>query len=364
MKFIPVAQPSIGKEEEVLIRKCIRSTWISSTGKYLQIFEQSFAKYFNVPYAISCSNGTAALHLALLALGIGTGDEVILPVLTFVSCANVIRYVGATPVFVDIDPDTWNIDANKIIKKINSKTRAIMPVHLYGYPANMRNILKIANEYSLYVIEDAAEAHAAKIKNNYVGTFGDIGCFSFFGNKIITTGEGGMIITHKKKLRDKILLLKNHGMSLKKRYFHPIIGYNYRMTNMQAALGFVQLKKIKKLLIKRDWIEKTYRNNLKNIDGLKFQPIKMNTRHVCWLFAMLMSSKLGKRNLLINFLNNYGIDSRPFFIPLTAFPMYKTDEKFPVATGISEQGINLPTSFNLTRKQIIYITQIVKKFIN
>ena len=363
MKFIPVAEPNLGSEEEKFVLECIRSTWISSTGAFIQKFEEEFSNYMGVKYAISCSNGTAALHLALLALDIKEGDEVILPTLTFISTANVITYVGAKPVFVDSDFETWNINPKLIEEKITAKTKAIIPVHLYGYPAHMKEIMKIAKKYHLYVIEDAAEAHAAKYLNKYVGTLGNIGCFSFFGNKIITSGEGGMLITNSKRLVEKIHLYKNHGMSPKKKYYHPVIGYNYRMTNLQAALGYAQMKRINNLLIKRKQIETWYRESLSKVSGIVFQPLKKEVSNVCWLFSALITPRYGKtRKSLQDYLKKKGIDSRPFFYPITHFPMYKIFETFPNAQRLSKWGINLPSSPNLDKSHISYITTAIRDF--
>lgn len=363
MKFIPVAQPAIDETEERLVQECVRSTWISSTGKFVERFESDFARIFKTRHAISCTNGTVALHLALLALGIKPGDEVIVPVLTFVATANAVAYVGAKPVFVDIDPHTWNIDPQALSKKITAKTRAIIPVHLYGYPADLRPIMQLAKKHKLFVIEDAAEAHCAKYFGSYVGTIGDIGCFSFFGNKIVTTGEGGMVITNNKRLAQKVRLLKNHGMSPHKRYFHPIIGYNYRLTNVAAAIGCAQLQKLPALLKKRHSHEVLYYDLLKDVPGLVFQPTQTNINPVCWLFSMRVTRAYGhSRNELIAHLRSKGIDSRPFFYPLTSFPMYRSPNRFPVATRISREGINLPSSPNLTAAHIAYIANVIRNF--
>jgi perosamine synthetase len=363
MKFIPVAEPVIGNQEARYVMSALKSTWISSSGAFIDKFESSFAQFCNVRYATSCSNGTAALHLALLALDIGSGNEVILPSFTFIATANAIRYVGAIPVFVDIDPKTWNIDPEQIEKKITSRTKAIIPVHIYGYPSDMDKIKKIARKHSLGIIEDAAEAHAATYKNQTVGTIGDIGCFSFFGNKIITTGEGGMIVTNNRTLMRKIILLKNHGMSPKRKYYHPVIGYNYRMTNIQAAIGLAQLEKVPRTLARRQKIEALYRRMLKNTPGIVFQPLSAQIKHVCWLFSILITPAFGSsRNKLITYLKVQQIDSRPFFYPITYFPMYKCKEIFPIAERISKMGINLPSSPNLTNTQITYITQTINNF--
>src|SRR3989344_3227290 len=364
MKFIPVAKPVIGKEEERLALECIRSTWISLTGEFLTRFEKYFADFLQVPYATTCANGTAALHLALLSHNIKVGNEVLLPALTFVSTANAIRYCGARPVFVDIDEKTWNIDVKQIENKITPRTRAIIPVHLYGYPAAMDQIMKIATKHRLVVIEDAAEAHGAIYKQKLVGSYGDVGCFSFYGNKIITTGEGGMITTQKKSVYKKLLLYKNHGMSEKKKYFHPVIGYNYRMTNLQAAIGLAQLSKIKTFLTKRDHIAGVYRKLLTPVTGIVMQPKQsIDCKPVCWLFSILITPAYKKsRRALQGYLREQGIDSRRFFYPITHLPMYRTKEKFPVATRVSDQGISLPSSPNLTDKEIKFIAGKIQQF--
>lgn len=260
--FIPVAEPMIGKEEEMLVLEALRSGWISSIGKYIQQFEEEFARFCSVKHAITVSNGTAALHVTLVALGIGPGDEVIIPALTYVATANAVTYTGSTPVPVDVESDTWNIDPSKIKEKINPRTKAIIPVHLYGHPADMGPIMEIARKYHLFVIEDAAEAHGALYRNQIVGSIGTVGCFSFFGNKIITTGEGGMITLNNSILAQRIRMLKNQGVSKKRKYFHPEIGFNYRMTNLQAAIGLAQLRKVQKIIDKKIEIARLYQKFL------------------------------------------------------------------------------------------------------
>jgi perosamine synthetase len=363
MKKIPVAQPKIGKLEKTFVNQCLKSSWISSTGEYISQFEDRFAQYCGSKYAVSCNNGTAALHLALLALGIKPGDEVLLPSLTFIATANVVKYCGATPVFIDSDKQSWNINPQLLEPKINKNTKAIIPVHLYGHPASMDKIMQIAKKYHLYVIEDAAEAHGATFNNKKVGTFGDIGCFSFYGNKIITTGEGGMCITDNKKIMEKIVLFKNHGMSLKKKYYHTVVGYNYRMTNIQAAIGLAQLNQIDHFLQIRKKIYTTYHSGLSSLSAIRFHPHTENIESVYWLFACLIKPQHKKnRNGLMHYLYNKGIDSRPFFHPITDMPYYKSTSVFRVAKSISQQGINLPTYVDLTNSDINFIVQTVKEY--
>lgn len=368
MKYIPIATPTLGKEELRLVTQCIKSTWVSSIGNFIDEFEQQFAKFIGTKYAISTANGTTALHMALMALGVEKGDEVIVPAFSFVASANAIVHAGATPVFIDIDPQTWNIDTTFIEQKITKKTKAIMAVHIYGYPADMEKICRIAQKYKLRIIEDAAEAHGASIKTmagkwRNVGAWGDIGCFSFYGNKIITTGEGGMITTNSKQLAEKIKMLKNHGMSPKRKYYHPILGYNYRMTNLQAAVGVAQLKKIAVFLQKRDRIAQWYRQYLGSVDGIQLPLENTEIIHgVNWLFTIRITPAFKhSRDAVITQLKKNGIDSRPTFYPLPSLPMYQTHERFPQAHRAFATGLSLPSSVNLTKRDISYICTAIKK---
>ncbi|MCH7663277.1 MAG: DegT/DnrJ/EryC1/StrS family aminotransferase [Chloroflexi bacterium] len=248
---IPLIDTDFGELELEYITECITSGWISSQGKYVKEFEEGFGSYCNRKFAVATSNGTCALHLALLTLGIGDGDEVIVPTLTFAATANAVMHAGATPVFVDSDAKSWNIDPDLIEEAITEKTRAIIPVHLYGQPCDMKKIIEIADKFDLRIIEDAAEAHGATIGNNRVGEFGDISCFSFYANKIITTGEGGMCLTDNPDYNNKMRLLRDHGKEPGVYYIHNEVGYNYRMTNLQAAIGVAQLSKIEKYIKKK-----------------------------------------------------------------------------------------------------------------
>ena len=247
-KFLPVAEPDLGPLEERYLLDAFQSGWISSIGEYIQRFEEGFAKFCGAGHGIAVSSGTVAIHLALLAAGVGPGDEVIVPTLTFVGTVSPVKYVGATPVFVDSEPEIGTLDPQAVEKAITSRTKAIIVVHLYGHPADMDPILDIARKYELIVIEDAAEAHGAKYKGRPVGSFGNCATFSFYGNKILTTGEGGMIVTNDKDLADRIRFLKDHAMDPNRRYWHPEVGYNYRITNLQAAIGCAQLERFNELL--------------------------------------------------------------------------------------------------------------------
>jgi len=360
---IPVAEPAlIGKEKKYVIDS-LDSNWISCLGKYIDKFENKFARYLNIKHAATCSNGTVALHLALLALDIKPGDEVICPTFTYVATANSIKYVGAEPVFVDCEPDTFNIDPEKIEKKINKKTKAIMVVPIYGHPCDYDKIIQIANKYGLFIIEDAAEAIGAEYKGKKCGTFGHINTFSFFANKTLTTGEGGMIVTNNSQLDEKVRFYKGQGMDIKKRYWFKSIGYNYRMTNIQAAIGLAQLENIKKHLSKRKKIAKLYNKYLKNITEIQ-TPIEKYGKHSFWIYSILVKNRADRDKLML-FLTNKGIETRPFFYPMHTMPVYdyvKNKSQLKTSEIIASMGISLPTFYNLKEKEIIYISNQIKNF--
>lgn len=352
--YTPVAQPKLEGNEFKYLTDALLSTWISSKGAYLDRFEKDFSTFCDSSYGVATANGTVSIHLALKALDIGIGDEVIVPDLTFAATVNPVIYTGATPVIVDVDESTWTICPEKIRAAISKKTKAIIPVHVYGQPCDMEKIMRIAKEFDLYVIEDCAEAHGATFKGKKVGSFGHISTFSFFGNKIITTGEGGMCITNSKKLNDRMKLLRDHGMSTEKRYWHKEIGFNYRMTNLQAAIGCAQLEKINSILSSNNDIESTYKNKLQHLN-VKWQINQSNSNRVVWLVSILVPAS--KRDLIINHLQRRNIDTRKFFYCLSEMPIYKKfSQNCTKSKEISARGINLPTvkqvDFNLVCKLI------------
>ncbi len=368
MKYkIPVAEPDIGENELKNVIDAVKSGWVSSKGPFIEEFEKKFSSYIGVKYGIATSNGTVALHLALTALEMGPKDEVIVPALTFASVANAVLYTGAKPVFVDSHPNHWCIDQSKLEEKITEKTKAIIPVHLYGNPCDMDAIMKIAKDYNLFVIEDCAEAHGAEYKDRKVGTFGNIACFSFYGNKIITTGEGGMCLTNDEDFVQKMRVLRDHGMDIKRRYWHEVVGFNYRMTNLQAALGVAQLEKIDKFIGKKRKIAKLYNSFLKNVQGVVSHPEMPQAKNVYWLYSILINKEAYgiSRDEVMNKLAENSVETRRFFYPLHHMPPYKRYSPnchFPITEKLSSTGINLPSSVKLTEKKIYEIAQLIIHF--
>lgn len=360
--MIPIAAPALGKEELKNVVTAVKSGWISSKGEFIPEFEKKFAEYCGVKYGVATSNGTVALHLALKALNIGGGDEVIVPAMTFIAVANAVAYCNAKPVFVDSHPNYWCMNPKKIEEKITKNTKAIIPVHLYGHPCDMDAITDIAKENDLRIVEDAAEAHGAEYKGIKTGSLGDIACFSFFGNKIITTGEGGMCITNDDELCEKMRVLRDHGMDPKRKYWHKVIGFNYRMTNVQAAIGVAQLKKIDKLIEIKRKISKTYNSQLKDVEGITLPPEMVWAKNVYWMYSVLIEDGFGvSRDELIKLLEKEKIETRPFFYLIPTMPPYKTAENFPVAESLSGKGINIPSFPKLTDAQINFICEKIRE---
>ena len=364
-EYIPLYNPFLGKVEKSYVINCLNTNWISSKGKYVKLFEDKFKKFIKVKHAISICNGTAALHVALLALGIGKNDEVITPTFTYIATANSIKYVGAKVKFVDSKISSWQIDEDKILKCITSKTKAILIPHIYGQSCEINKIKKICKRKKLFLIEDCAEAFGSYYKKKHVGTFGDISTFSFFGSKTITTGEGGMVVTNNLKLAKKIIALKMVGNDKNKYYWHNIIGYNYRMTNICAAMGYGQLSRAKLILKKKKSIFKIYKKNLQKLPLFLHEEQK-GTTHSYWLVSVrLKNFKI--RDKLRKYLDTFRIETRPTFYPIHTMPMYfkkNYKNKFPNAVLLGRSGINLPSSPTLTIKQIKIICNAIIKFFN
>lgn len=364
---IPLAIPYLNGNEAKYVNECLATNWISSKGKFVRRFEEQFARFCGVEHGIATCNGTAALHLVLAARGIGPGDEVIVPSLTFIATVNAVTYTGAKPVFVDSSLDTWGIDPYKARRAITSRTRAIIPVHLYGSPVEMDPILEMAEENSLFIIEDAAEAHGAKYKGKVVGGIGHSGCFSFFGNKIITTGEGGMIVTNDIQLAEKARILRDHGMDPGRRYWHPHIGYNYRMTNLQGAVGCAQLERIEAILTDKRRIDAEYRKRLEDVQEIRIQKKNIWSESVNWIFSILIDEEKVKqtRDEVIESLRKSHIESRPFFYPVHKMPPYlvKNHPELKIAEMLSRTGLSLPSYAGISEKKIDWVCQVFKKIL-
>jgi len=365
--LIPVCEPFLcGKEREYVL-DCIKSNWISSLGKYIGEFEQGFARYCGAKYGVSTTSGTTALHLALVSLGIGKGDEVIVPAFTMIAPAFGVVYTGAKPVLVDCEPDTWNMDVSQIERKITQNTKAILPVHIYGHPCDMDPILEIAQKLDLYVIEDAAEAHGAEYKGRKVGGIGTVGCFSFYANKIITTGEGGMIVTDREWVAERARRLRDQAYSPEKRFLHTDVGFNYRMTNIQAAIGCGQLERISELVERRRKTARLYNELLKEVEGIRLPAQKEWAKNVYWMYSILIQDKFGiSRDELQAKLKESGVDTRAFFIPMHQQPAFGNlglfeGESYPVSEEISKRGMYLPSGSGLTEEEIGQVSTTLKR---
>ena len=360
---IPLFTPFINYKEKKYVLDCLKTNWISSKGKYIEKFEKSFCKYIKSKYAITVNNGTAALHLALLALGIKKGDEVIVPSFTYIAPVNVIKYVDANVKFIDSDLSNGQIKESDIVNKISSKTKAIIIPHLYGYLCNLPKIKKICKRKRISLIEDCAESFGSFFKKKHSGTFGDIGTFSFFGSKTITTGEGGMVVTDNKEIAKKIFKLKTVGVvKNKNNYWHDIIGYNYRMTNICAAIGLAQLNKKKEILYKKKKVFLSYKKRLRNTPIRFLEEIK-DTKSSYWqIIIFVKNNKI--RDELSKFLERKKIETRTSFPPVHTMPMHKLSKKNYLLNAkiLSKTGICLPSSASLEEKDINYVCTQIKNF--
>lgn len=365
---IPVAAPDLAEVEEKNVLAALRSTWISSTGNFLNEFEAEFARLCDTKGALAVCNGTVALHLALLGLDVRPGDEILVPSLTYIATANAVRYVGAEPVFVDVDPMTWCIDPELLESSITRKTKGIIAVHLYGHPADMDAINHIAAVHGLWVVEDAAEAHFARYKDRPTGGLADLGTFSFYGNKIITSGEGGAITAKDKHLELRLRTLRGQGMDPNRRYYFPVTGYNFRLTNLAAAILCGQLARRQEIVEGRERVFSAYKSMLAGIPGISFQPTAVWAKRAPWLFSILIDAKeFGwTRDELMALLLEKGIETRPFFIALHRLPPFRLESKarneiLPHTDALSGSGINLPTFSALTDTQLEYIADSIRK---
>jgi perosamine synthetase len=360
---IPIYQPDLSGNEKKYVNECLDTSWVSSRGRFVNEFEKQFSRRISVEHAASVSNGTVALHVALMALGIGPEDEVIVPTLTYIASVNAINYCNATPVFVDSLRDTWQIDPKDILRNITPRTRAIMVVHLYGQACDMDSIMKIAREHCLFVVEDCAEAFGTLYKGHHVGTFGHISTFSFYGNKTITTGEGGMVVSQDKTLIERVRHLKGQGLAEKREYWHDVMGFNYRMTNIQAAIGLAQLERSDEFIKRKRAIAAIYSDMLSKVP-LDFHGEMPETFHSYWMISILVP-RAEMRDPLREHLVAEGIETRPLFYPIHTMPMHSGNySSHPVAEDLARRGINLPSWPGLKDQDILTVCNEIKNFFN
>ena len=358
---IPIYQPDLTGNVKKYVNECIDTSWISSRGRFVSDFETQFAQRIDVAHAVSVCNGTVAIHLALVALGIGPGDEVIVPTLTYIASVNAITYTGATPVFVDSVASTWQVDPDDVRRHITPRTKAIMVVHLYGQACDMDPLMEIAREHKLFVVEDCAEAFGSSYKGKHVGTFGDVSTFSFFGNKTITTGEGGMVVTNDKTLSERARHYKGQGLAAHREYWHDVIGYNYRMTNIAAAIGLAQLERADELIGKKRDLAGWYREALTGL------PVSMHeeqpgTVHSYWMVSVLVADASHRDPLRLHMASK-GIETRPLFYPVHTMPMYDSSyRRHPIAEDLAWRGINLPSWPGLSKKAVLEVTSSIKEY--
>jgi perosamine synthetase len=363
--IIPVCQPTLSGNELKYITDAVETNWISSAGSYIPRFEAMFAEKMGARYGVSCTNGTVALHLALATLGLQDGDEVIIPTFTMIATANSATYLGARPVLVDSELTTWNVDLNQLEDAITPRTKAIVLVHTYGHPVDMDVLNEIAARHGIFVLEDAAEAHGAAYKGRPVGSLGDAASFSFYGNKIITTGEGGMITTNREDVARLAWNLRDHAFSTERHFWHKFVGYNYRMTNLQAAIGLAQTEQLEKFVAARRANAAYYTELLSQIPGVVTPPEAPWAKNVFWMYGILLNKEFGlSRDQLRNALAARSIETRTFFIPMHCQPIYFDQyrgQRFPVAEDLCRRGLYLPSASSLTGEDIQSVVEAIKE---
>ena len=376
--MIPVNEPRLGEKEIDNAMECLRTGWISSTGKFLEEFEDAWASYCGMRYGIAVSNGTVALQLALACIELEPGDEVILPTFTIISCAQAVVYNRGIPVLVDSDPRTWCMDVGQLAARITPRTRAIMPVHIYGHPVDMDPLLSLADQNGLMVIEDAAEAHGAQYLSRRADTgatwrrcggMGDISAFSFYANKLITTGEGGMLLTNDPDIANQARSLRNLCFQPKRRFYHTELGYNFRLTNLQAAVGLAQIERMPEIIARKRWIGESYRERLKSIPGITLPVEEPWAQQVYWMYGLVLeeSTHLSAADFA-RLLQAEGIETRPFFLGMHEQPVFTRQglfkgERYPVAELLARQGLYLPSGLALTEDQLDQVCRAVEKIL-
>jgi perosamine synthetase len=366
--MIPVNEPKLGPRELEYVTECVQTGWISSAGRFIDQFEQQWAAYCGRRYGIAVCNGTVALQIAAACLDLQPGDEVIMPSFTIISCAQAVIYSGGVPVLVDSDPQTWCMDVSQVRSKITSRTRAIMPVHIYGHPVDMDPLLELADEFGLSIIEDAAEAHGAQYLSRLgqqtsgdwkrCGSFGAVSCFSFYANKLVTTGEGGMLVTDDPRLAEKARGLRNLCFQPQRRFYHEALGFNFRMTNLQAALGLAQLERMDEIVAHKRWMGQAYTERLQDIACLQLPVEKPWARNIYWMYGLVLSEETGMDAVeFARKLRSAGVETRPFFLGMHEQPVLRKmglyeAEHYPVAERIARQGLYLPSGMALTAEQV------------
>jgi perosamine synthetase len=362
--IIPVCEPTLNGNELKYVQQAVETNWISSAGGYIHEFEAKFAEKCGARYGIACANGTVAMHLALATLGLEPGDEVIVPTFTMIATINAVAYCGATPVLVDSEAEYWQMDVEQVAAKITPRTKAIIPVHIYGHPVDMDPLMELARKHGITVIEDAAESHGAEYKGRRTGSLGDAAGFSFYGNKIITTGEGGMITTNNREIAKLAWNLRDHAFSTERHFWHKFVGFNYRMTNLQAAVGLGQVEQMDSFVAARRQHALEYNKRLATIPGITTPPEAEWAKNVYWMYGILVDkAQYGmNRDELRRVLAENGIETRTFFIPMHCQPVYWESfkgQRYPVAEQLCRDGFYLPSASSLTMEEIEYITHVI-----
>jgi len=368
--MIPVNEPHLGKRELEYVSECVRTGWVSSSGKFITEFEDGWASYCGRQHGVAVSNGTVALQLAIVALDLNPGDEVIMPAFTIISCAQAITSSGAVPVLVYSKPKTWCMDVSKIESRLTKRTRAIMPVHIYGHPVDMDPLLDLAASHKLAVIEDAAEAHGAEYRSRRCGSFGTMSCFSFYANKLVTTGEGGMVLTDDADLAERLRSLRNLCFISGRRFYHEQLGFNFRLTNLQAALGVSQIERMAEIVRKKRRIGQEYTRRLQDIKTIQLPAEQPWARNVYWMYGIVLSSDTRMdAAVFAQKLKNRGIETRPFFLGMHEQPVFQRQglfhgERYPVTERIARQGLYLPSGTGLTEEQLVAVSTAVREVLS
>lgn len=369
-EIIPVNEPYIGDLEKKYVMECLNTGWISSEGHFVREFEEAWAAYCGMKYGIAVSNGTVALEMAVASLKLNPREEIIMPSFTIISCAQAITKAGLVPVLVDCDPETWCMDVSQVEAKINPRTRAIMPVHIYGHPVDMNPLRDLAQKYKLIIIEDAAEVHGGEYRGQKCGGLGDLSCFSFYANKIVTTGEGGMVLTNNQKQAEYLRSLRNLCFRKDHRYLHTELGNNFRLTNIQAAIGLAQIEHIEQSIQKKRWMGAAYIERLKDISTLQLPVEKPWALNVYWMFGIVLDLSTGMdASEFAHRLNEVGIITRPFFLGMHEQPVFRNmglfkDEHYPVTEHIARQGLYLPSGMTITEVQIDRVCDAARKILS